>query len=87
MPTPNGTASRGSRCSSRVRIAPVPAANASTIPGTKWWMWRRPTRTLRNGPTVLRFRSRYVTARAVRNVPTNELSRLNIAFSRQDPSR
>ena len=35
MPTPNGTASIGSRRSSRVTIAAVPEANAITIPGTK----------------------------------------------------
>jgi pimeloyl-ACP methyl ester carboxylesterase len=58
IPIPNGTANRGSRFSSRVRIAPAPAANAMTMPGTKWWMWRRPTLRLRNGPTRVRRRSR-----------------------------
>ena len=34
----------------RVTIATAPLTNASAIPGTKWWMCRRPTFTLRNGP-------------------------------------
>ena len=67
-------------------IAAAPALNAITMPGTKWWMCRRPTLRLRNGPTRGRERSSVVISAAITNVVTNEVSRLNIAFSRVETS-
>jgi hypothetical protein len=49
-------------------------------------MWRRPTKTLRNGPTERRSRSSVVTARTVMKVVTNDVKRLNSAFSRAETS-
>ena len=33
----------------------MPEAKAIRIPGTKWWMWRPPILTLRNGPQLSRI--------------------------------
>ena len=57
------------------------------MPGTKWWIWRRPRRMLRNGPTVGRRLSAYVTDRTRMNVAANDVRRLNIEFSRVDTTR
>jgi tripartite ATP-independent transporter DctM subunit len=57
IPIPNGMARNGSMRSLSLRMATEPATNAAAIPGTKWWMWRRPRRMLRNGPTAGRVRS------------------------------
>ena len=70
----------------RVRIATAPEANASTMPGTKWWMCRRPSTTFWNGPTRSRSRSAHVTVRTLTNVATKDPSRLKVAFSRAETS-
>jgi hypothetical protein len=38
-----------------VSSAAVPEAKATTMPGTKWWMWRPPRLTLGNGHQPLRI--------------------------------
>ena len=40
----------GSRSRRESRSRRRPTTNASTIPGTKWWMWRRPTRHVAKRP-------------------------------------
>src|SRR3954452_8259582 len=52
------------------------------MPGTKWWMWRRPMRTLRNGPVPTRMA--WVTARAAANVAPKERKRFSRAVSSVD---
>jgi hypothetical protein len=49
IPAPNGIASVDSSASFWLTSAAAPLPNASRIPGTKWWTWRPPTRTLPNG--------------------------------------
>jgi hypothetical protein len=87
-PTPNGRASHGSSDSSRATTLTPPATKARTIPGTKWWMWRPPSRMFPKGPKrPPRRRMTSVDARAAPNVSENEPSRLSRAFSRVDPPR
>ena len=54
-PTPSGIASVSRALGSLANSAALPAANASRIPGTKWWMWRRPIRTSNRSGTPLRI--------------------------------
>jgi hypothetical protein len=70
-------------------MAAAPDANASTIPGTKWWMCVEPTEKLRNGPArpPPRRRIAWVLTRATPNVSEKDTSRLSSAFSRRDPDR
>ena len=55
------------------------------MPGTKWWMWRPPTRTLPNGHQPSRMPS--VETRANSDAPTKPANRLNIAVSPRDAER
>ena len=71
IPAPNGTASACSSRGSSVTRAAVPEPKATRIPGTKWWMWRPPSRTLPDGhqpPRMPAVESR--TARRRRRIRT-----------------
>ena len=84
-PMPSGIASVSRAFGSLANSAALPDANASRIPGTKWWMWRRPIRTSNRSGTPLR------TPRVVRRTTldeiTKDISRLNIADSPAGASR
>ena len=72
----------GSSSSLPVRMATAPEAKRDPMPGTKWWMWRRPEHHVSERADAAAARSRYAIARATANVVTNETSRLKVAFSR-----
>ena len=57
----------------------MPAAKASRIPGTKWWMWRPRILTLRNGPHWSRIPQ--VERRTGAKAPRNPASRLKRTVS------
>ena len=79
MPIPSGIARVSRTFSSDANSATVPDANASRIPGTKWWMWRRPMWTLKSSGTPR------LTPKVVRRMMLDEItkadSRLNSAVS------
>src|SRR5829696_600038 len=62
-----------------MEIDAPPASRHSPMPGTKWWMCRRPTWTLRSGPIPRRIE--WVTVRAIAKVTPKDRNRFRTAVS------